>query len=48
VAGQDGVLIVTDRSAYDFEEIVRHAALIVDTRNATAGIDPGRGRIRKA
>ncbi len=48
LAGQDCVLIVTDHSAYDFEEIVRHAALIVDTRNATAGIDPGRCRIRKA
>ena len=48
LAGQDCVVIVTDHSAYDFEEIVRHAALIVDTRNATAGIDPGQCRIRKA
>jgi UDP-N-acetyl-D-glucosamine dehydrogenase len=48
LADQDCVLIVTDHSAYDFEEIARHAPLIVDTRNATAGIDPGHCRICKA
>jgi len=42
---QDCVLIVTDHSKYKFEWIVRHARLIVDTRNATgdvAGVLPGR------
>jgi UDP-N-acetyl-D-glucosamine dehydrogenase len=48
LAEQDCVVIVTDHSAYDIEEIVRNTALVVDTRNATAGIDPGRCRIRKA
>src|SRR5579884_1377801 len=48
LAAQDCLVVVTDHSAYDFEEIARHAALIVDTRNATAGIAPGRCRIRKA
>jgi UDP-N-acetyl-D-glucosamine dehydrogenase len=48
LASQDCVVIVTDHSAYDFEEIVKHSALIVDTRNATAGIAPGRCRIQKA
>jgi UDP-N-acetyl-D-glucosamine dehydrogenase len=48
LAEQDCVVIVTDHSAYDIEEIVRNSALVVDTRNATAGIDPGRCRIRKA
>ena len=48
LAEQDCVLIVTDHSAYEFEEIVRHSALVVDTRNATAGVEPGRCRIRKA
>jgi UDP-N-acetyl-D-glucosamine dehydrogenase len=48
LAEQDCVVIVTDHSAYDFEEIVRHSALVVDTRNATAGVEPGRCRIRKA
>src|ERR1700734_494407 len=35
----DCVLIVTDHSSYDFAAIVRDAQLVVDTRNATRGID---------
>lgn len=35
----DCVLIVTDHSSYDYEEIVRQAQLVVDTRNATRGIN---------
>jgi UDP-N-acetyl-D-glucosamine dehydrogenase len=38
LAAQDCVVIVTDHSAYDFEFIVRHARLVIDTRNATAGL----------
>jgi UDP-N-acetyl-D-glucosamine dehydrogenase len=34
----DCVLIVTDHSDYDFEQIVRESTLVVDTRNATRGI----------
>ena len=34
----DCVLIVTDHSDYDYEWIVQHASLVVDTRNATRGI----------
>jgi len=34
----DCVLIVTAHSDYDFPRIVREAQLVVDTRNATAGI----------
>ncbi len=34
----DCVLIVTDHSAYDYAEIVREANLVIDTRNATKGI----------
>ncbi|MGA8150074.1 MAG: nucleotide sugar dehydrogenase [Terriglobales bacterium] len=34
----DCVLIVTDHSDYDFKRIVRDAQLVVDTRNATKGI----------
>lgn len=48
LAEQDCVLIVTDHSAYDMDDIVRHAALVVDTRNATAGCSQGNCRIRKA
>jgi UDP-N-acetyl-D-glucosamine dehydrogenase len=35
----DCAVIVTDHSQYDYEDIVRRAKLVVDTRNATAGID---------
>jgi UDP-N-acetyl-D-glucosamine dehydrogenase len=34
----DCVLIVTDHSAYDYTRLVREAQLVVDTRNATRGI----------
>jgi UDP-N-acetyl-D-glucosamine dehydrogenase len=34
----DCVLIVTDHSAYDYRRIVAESRLVVDTRNATAGI----------
>ncbi len=35
----DAVLIVTDHSSYDYGAIVREAQLVVDTRNATKGMD---------
>jgi UDP-N-acetyl-D-glucosamine dehydrogenase len=34
----DITLIVTDHSSYDYREIVEHAQLVLDTRNATRGI----------
>jgi UDP-N-acetyl-D-glucosamine dehydrogenase len=34
----DGVLIVTDHSVYEWARIVQEAQLVIDTRNATAGI----------
>ncbi len=34
----DCVLIVTDHSAFDYRQIVADALLVIDTRNATAGI----------
>jgi UDP-N-acetyl-D-glucosamine dehydrogenase len=39
VADFDCVLIVTDHSDYEYEKIVRQAKLVVDTRNATRGIN---------
>lgn len=48
LAGYDCVLIATDHSCYDWEEIVRHAQLVVDTRNATAHVRNGRRKIVKA
>jgi len=44
----DCVLIATDHSAYDYDMIVANAQLVVDTRNATAGVKSGRGKIVKA
>lgn len=35
----DCVLIVTDHSTYDYGDIVRQSQLVVDTRNATRGIN---------
>ena len=35
----DCAVIVTDHSDYDFKRIVRESQLVVDTRNATRGID---------
>ncbi len=48
LAEQDCVLIATAHSAYDFEFVVRHSRLIVDTRNATRNVRDGREKIRKA
>jgi len=44
----DVVLISTDHSAYDYEWIVENSQLVVDTRNATAGVRKNRNRIVKA
>jgi UDP-N-acetyl-D-glucosamine dehydrogenase len=35
----DAVVIVTDHSAYDYKAIVEQSQLVVDTRNATKGIE---------
>lgn len=35
----DAVVIVTDHSAYDYGRIVREARLVIDTRNATRGLE---------
>jgi UDP-N-acetyl-D-glucosamine dehydrogenase len=45
---QDAVVIVTDHSAYDYPWIVRHARLVVDTRNATRDCTADRPKIWKA
>lgn len=48
LASQDCILIATDHTAFDYPEIVKHAPLVVDTRNATSGVTEGREKIRKA
>ncbi len=48
LAEQDCVLIATDHSAYDFDFLVQHAPLVIDTRNATKNVAEGREKIWKA
>ena len=45
---QDCLLIATDHSAYDYDWMVRHSRLVVDTRNATGNVKEGREKIVKA
>jgi UDP-N-acetyl-D-glucosamine dehydrogenase len=42
------VLIATDHTAYDYDWIVAHSSLVVDTRNATKAVTAGREKIVKA
>ncbi|WP_339733711.1 nucleotide sugar dehydrogenase [uncultured Gimesia sp.] len=48
LAAQDCVLIATDHSAYDYDFIVKHSGMILDTRNATKNVTQGREKIYKA
>jgi len=41
----DAVVIVTDHKTVDYQRVVDHATLLVDTRNVTATLTPGRARI---
>ncbi|MGH9749201.1 MAG: nucleotide sugar dehydrogenase [Candidatus Polarisedimenticolia bacterium] len=43
----DLAVIVTNHSDFDYEAIVRHAPLIVDTRNATRDVRGGREKVRR-
>ncbi len=45
LGASDAVVIVTDHSAYDYGEIVRRARLVIDTRNATAGLRAGLDKV---
>src|SRR5437867_3574694 len=44
----DVVLIATDHSSFDYQWIVDHAPLVLDTRNATRTITRGREKIYRA
>ena len=48
LAGYDAVLISTDHSAYNYQFIVDHSKLVVDTRNATRGAKDSKKKIVKA
>ena len=41
----DAVVIVTDHSSVDYQMVVNHARLVVDTRNATSKLNQSRARI---
>lgn len=42
---QDCTVIVTNHRVFDYEQIVEHSSLILDTRNATRGITRGRDKV---
>jgi UDP-N-acetyl-D-glucosamine dehydrogenase len=48
LAKYDAVLISTDHTKYDYDFIVKHAQLVVDTRNATKDVKANRKKIVKA
>jgi UDP-N-acetyl-D-glucosamine dehydrogenase len=48
LAAQDCVLIVTDHDEVDYRFVVEHSRLVVDTRNATAGLGHPQCQIVKA
>ncbi len=45
IAAADAVLIATDHTTVDYDFVVRHAQLVVDSRNATRNVRDGRERI---
>ncbi len=45
LASYDCVLIATDHTSYDYEAIVRHSKLVVDSRNATRRVKQHREKI---
>jgi UDP-N-acetyl-D-glucosamine dehydrogenase len=45
LAAADAVVIVTDHRAVDYQFVVDHARLIIDSRNATAGLTSSGARI---
>ncbi len=46
LAGCDLAIIITDHSGFDYGQIVEHAPVVFDTRNATGDLD-GRGTVVK-
>jgi UDP-N-acetyl-D-glucosamine dehydrogenase len=48
LAQLDCVVVVTDHTSYDYDWIVAHAPLVVDTRNATAGCEVTPRQVWKA
>jgi UDP-N-acetyl-D-mannosaminuronate dehydrogenase len=44
----DAVVVVTDHSQIDYQWVVKHAALTVDTRNVTKNMKQWKRKIVKA
>jgi UDP-N-acetyl-D-glucosamine dehydrogenase len=45
LARADAVVIVTDHTDVDYQMVIDHARVVVDTRNATSKLKPSRARI---
>ena len=45
LGAQDVVIIISNHRTYDYAWVVRHASLVMDTRNATKGVTEGRDKI---
>lgn len=44
----DAVIIVTDHSEYDWEKIVAHSQLVIDTKNVTSSVHGTKENVIKA
>jgi UDP-N-acetyl-D-glucosamine dehydrogenase len=45
LAAADAVVIVTDHSSVNYQDVVDHAELVIDTRNATRSLKPSKARL---
>jgi UDP-N-acetyl-D-glucosamine dehydrogenase len=45
LAASDAVVIVTDHRTVDYQFVVDHASLVIDTRNATDALRPSKARV---
>ncbi len=48
LGSMDCVVIVTNHSSYDYDFIVKHSKMVIDTRNATNNVKAGKSKIIKA
>ncbi|MEJ7593739.1 MAG: nucleotide sugar dehydrogenase, partial [Planctomycetaceae bacterium] len=48
LASQDCLLIATDHTDFDYDLIVEHAQMVLDTRNATRDVTSGKEKIQRA
>jgi UDP-N-acetyl-D-glucosamine dehydrogenase len=48
LAAYDAVVILTDHSNIDYNDVVKHSNVVIDTRNACKNVGPGREKVTKA